>query len=197
MNIRHPFYDLVEDENRLDEHAVEGVTVNAALESGIDAKVIMMGRPKAFTIDFPIFGGELTTTDMRPRPVQFYVAVRELMAGPSLGPRDEQVMMWLTANGWDRAVEAAEARWLELHESGELQEHARRVATAREVEAARRRVEDASAPGYWDEFVNQGGDVLQGLYAALREGAGKLATVAKWGVGIWLGSKVLDLLRGK
>lgn len=193
MIIRHPYYDLVEDPNRIDDKPVEGVTVNAALESGIDAKVIMQGRPKVELLDlFNPLGGSVYVAA---RPVQFYVVVRELLPGPRLGPRDEQVMMWLRANGWELAVAAAEQRWLELFQSGELEAHAARVADARAVEAERRRLEDANAPGFWDEVIASSGDRLGALYDAARDAIGTVATVAKWGLGIWLGAKVIKALR--
>lgn len=193
MIIKHPYYDLVEDPRRIDDKAVVGLTVNAALESGIDAKVIMLGRPKVELLDlFNPLGGAL---NVAPRPVQFYVVVRELRPGPRLAPRDEQAMMWLRANGWETAVAAAEARWLELFQSGELEAHAARVADARQVEAERRRLEDANAPGFWDEVISSSGDRLQGLYDAARDAIGTIGTVVKWGVGLWLGAKVIKAVR--
>lgn len=179
--IAHPYYDPIEPLDM--SKPVQGVTVNAALRSGVDAKVILMGRPKAPPPGlvrewWPEWFSD-TPDNTAARPVLFRVQVRAMLPGPELGPRDRQVTEWIRAHGWELALEAAERRWFELRDSGELQKQAQAVDRTEAVESERRRAEDAQRPGFFDELYNAAGQAAGGIYNAAAATVAEVAETAK------------------
>lgn len=148
-------------------HAPLRVSGARSLDGGIDAWVTLAALPKTV-------GGVQFWAD--PRPREFRVPIRQLLPGPSLAPRDPQVMAWIERHGWTPAVVTAEQRWqarLAPDEYARIQR--RRVEQA--AEARRRDAEDkAATPRLADEFVTQAGVVLENI----KDKADSLGRVVKW-----------------
>jgi hypothetical protein len=160
-------------------HPVLAVTSDALLEGGIDAWVRLEGWEKGDAQTDASVGRGLPAI----RFARFRVPIRVLLPGPTLGPRDPDVMAWIERHGWKKAVESAEQSWLKKRqpeayaEVKRLRAEKHRQAAA---EKARRRNEDEARPGLLDELVDQAGQVIDDTKKAITDAAETLGTVIKW-----------------
>ena len=146
-------------------HPVAAITGSSVLETGIDAWVELNGVQASIT---PSVQRRL-----------FRVPIRALRPGPTLGPRDPDVMAWIRrwdaadgldpADGWEGSVVVAEQRWAGRTEPEAYAKVQARLAEKRQEiarldaqdEAARcsrksttrREVSPASSSGAWSAWV--------------------------------------------
>lgn len=114
-----------------------------------------------------------------PVPRQFKVPVRELRPGPTLGPRDADVMAWLARfDGWVEAVAVAEERWIARTAPEEYARVQARVAEKR-AEIAKLDAQDAAAkPSLLHELFGPFGELIEDI----KDSAKKIGRVIKWSV---------------
>lgn len=205
----HPYYTAAEGLTMAD--PVDGVSLDTTLRHGISAWVIKPAR-KRVTVAAGFFDDETSTAGELIGPARFRVAIRRLVplaSPPQLEERDPRVMEWVKAQGWEKAVEALEARFAERVADGSL----KRLAAGRNAEEAqeweRRRAEDAIRPSYGDEVVTQAGDVAEWVYDAgkwviaapgraidaVKKASGSLWTFVKWGAAFGAGALVINAAR--
>lgn len=117
------------------------------------------------------------------RMAEFKVVIRKYLPGPDLAPADPEVLAWVERQGWGKAYETAVRRWFERRDVPEKRAEVERLQKGRrreqEREIARRNAEE-NGPGFWDELIDQLGEVL-GI-EALKETAAKYGRYVKWGV---------------
>lgn len=201
VTLHHPFYTPARGLTMAD--VPLSVSLNTTLRHGVSAWVEL---PAVRRVDLPVtIWGDTAPVDAPVGKARFRVPIRRLVPlsdPPELGARDPQVIEWLAAHDWLRAVEGAEARWLELNAGGVLRRaaNARDRAEAREVELRRR--EDAAQPGFGDELLTQTGEVVEqvaegakGAAKAVKSAGSGVWTAIKVGAGVGAGVLIINALR--